>query len=109
MTSHDLSMARNGIAEGPGSGRIPDGICSKPGHQIRREERGWLTVRTADAYPPPGKWGDVELELLSFSSEHFSPADRATLARETYAMIGNIDITDVSGESFRSQMDAVVI
>lgn len=49
------------------------------------------------------------METLRFSSEHFSPADRVTLARETYAMIANIDITDVSGESFRSQMDAVAI
>lgn len=49
------------------------------------------------------------MELLNFSSEHFSPADRATVARETYSMIANIDITDVSGESFRSQMDAVSI
>lgn len=68
-----------------------------------------MTVRTADAQPPPAKWRNYKLESLSFSSEHFSPADRATLARETYAMIGNIDITDVSGESFKSRMDAVVI
>lgn len=49
------------------------------------------------------------MELMRFSTDDYSPADRATLARETYAMIANIDITDVSGEQFWSRMTAAAI